>query len=224
MVRLLWVLYVATAFSLLGHAADAPKPVLDGSTVNTRETAVGDIVTDAMRHATGADVALAHAMAFAEKAQLDLNGGAPDEQAIRNLLSLPTDRIAVLSIPPAILRKMMERAVSRLPDPNIAFLQVSGLQVTFDPSKPKYERVKEIKIGDKVVNLSDRTTLYKVAMPAVLAKGAVGYILEFSDAVTRSLQLSDTTLLEAVKQELSKEPVSVPAATRLIQVPPAAGK
>ena len=222
MYRWLWVLYLAMALTLVGYAAetDTKKPVLDGSTVSTQETSLGNVMTDALRHATGADIAIMHAMAFTEKAQLDLNAPA-DDHAIRDTLSLPTDKIAVLSMPPAILRKVMERAVSRLPGTNVAFLQVSGLEVTYDPAKPKYERVKEIKIGGKTINLTDRTTLYKVAMPAVLAKGAVGYILEFSDMVMRSMQMSDTTLLDAVKQELTKAPLNVPTDARLIPVPPA---
>lgn len=174
---------------------------LDGARIKSGETELGDFVADSLRSSTGSDIAIIHAMAFRENAVIEK--GQVTEQAIRNLLTLPTASISVLKLTPAQLRNVMQRAVARYPEPNNAFLQISGMTVTFKASaQAGSAHVVEIRVGNKTVDLSDTATTYTVAMPTQLAGGAVGYFLEF-DGLNRIP--TDLTILDALQQEFTRK-------------------
>ncbi|MHB0938664.1 MAG: 5'-nucleotidase C-terminal domain-containing protein [Armatimonadota bacterium] len=185
---------------IAAHAADLGRTLvpLDASKVATEETAFGNFVADAVR-AAGGDVAIVHAMAFRANALIPT--GVVDEQAIRNSLASPSRTICVLKLTPAQLRNVMQRSLGKYPNANPAFLQVSGMQVTFDGKAPAANRVSGIIVAGKALDLTDNKTTIKVAMPQELALGAVGYVLDFTDEVTKAMVKTDITLLDAVAAE-----------------------
>ncbi len=63
-----------------------------------------------------------------------------------------------------------------LPKPSTAFLQVSGMRVTFRSEAPPGQRLAEVRVGREVLSPGK---VYRVAMPASLAKGALGYFRIF---------------------------------------------
>ncbi len=183
----------------LGHIRTA----LDTSKVAAEETAYGNFLADTLRHAAGADIAMVHAMAF--RANMQIPAGAVDDTAIRNSLASPSRRVAVLKLTPFQLRSVMLRALAKFPNANPAFLHVSGLQVTFDSRQPAAGRLVSLAINDKKLDLANNTTQYTVAMPHELALGAVGYLLDFTPEVTKSMELKDVTVLDAVAQEFARQ-------------------
>ena len=190
--------------AMLANAAELGRTLvpLDGSKVAAEETAFGNFVADAVRNAAGADVAILHAMAFRSNALIP--AGVVDEQAIRNSLASPSRHIVVLKLTPAQLRNVMQRSLGKYPNPNPAFLQFTGMQVTFDGTSPVNTRVVSITIGGKKLDLADNKTPYKIAMPQELALGAVGYILDFTDEVTKTMEKTETTLLDAIAAEFAR--------------------
>jgi 5'-nucleotidase len=108
-----------------------------------RESVVGDLVSDAMRSGTGADVALLNS------GTLRLNDLIPPGPISNHQLEAVfpfADQTRVVTFPMtgAGLRRLLEHGVSSGVLGTGGFLQVSGLSFTFDPSKPSGRRL----VGD----------------------------------------------------------------------------
>jgi 2',3'-cyclic-nucleotide 2'-phosphodiesterase (5'-nucleotidase family) len=108
-----------------------------------RESVVGDLVSDAMRSGTGADVALLNS------GTLRLDNVIPPGPISNHQLEAMfpfADQTRVVTFPltGARLRRILEHGVSSRVLGTGGFLQVSGLSFTFDPSKPSGRRL----VGD----------------------------------------------------------------------------
>lgn len=140
------------------------------ATVRTQEAVLGDLIADAMREATGADIAIT-------------NGGgirgnktypAGSDISRRDVLTeLPFgNNTVVVQITGADLKAALENGVSRLPEPEGRFPQVSGIAFTVDPSQPAGARVSGLTVGGKPV---DPAGSYKVATNDFMLRGGDGY-------------------------------------------------
>lgn len=203
-----WMIICLGAIFLLAAAVQAVElgktlVPLDGTRVAAEETAFGNFVADSARDASGADVAILHAMAFRSTQNARIPAGVVDEQMMRGALAQPSSKITILKLTPAQLRTFMERSVSRYPEFNMAFLQFSGMQVTFDAAKPEQNRVLAITVGTNKLDLADNKTQIKVAMPRELANGAVGYVLILPKDVIEAAEVTDITLLDAITKEFA---------------------
>ena len=178
----------------LGREMDAPLSTtaveLDSrnATVRSREAAIGNLVADAMRARTHADVAI-------------MNGGgirgskiyAPGTAITRRdiLAELPFhNRVVTIEIRGQALREAVENGLSRLPSATGRFPQVSGLSVEFDPQRPAGGRVLSIKAGGAPL---DPAKIYRIATNDFLARGGDGYAT-FA-AAKPLLPIDDTPLL-----------------------------
>lgn len=124
----------------------------------TRETNVGNFITDAFRKSLAADVAL-------------MNGGsvradellAPGQLTVRDVLSiLPfKNRLVKIEITGATLRAALEHGVSRAAEDTEPgrFPQVSGIQFSFDASRKAGERIVDLKINGQPLDPSRKYTL-----------------------------------------------------------------
>ncbi len=134
------------------------------------ETAFGNLLADAMREATGADIALT-------------NGGGirgdtdypPGTKLTRKtvLTELPFgNKTVVLRLTGAQVREALENSVSRAENPSGRFPQVSGLAFTFDARLPPAERVTSVMVGAAPLD-GDQT--YTLATNSFLANGGDDY-------------------------------------------------
>ena len=134
------------------------------------ETAFGNLLADAMREATGADIALT-------------NGGGirgdtvypPGSKLTRKMVltELPFgNKTVVLRLTGAQLRAALENGVSRAEKPSGRFPQVSGLAFTFDARRPPSERVTSVTVAG--APLDDGKT-YTLATNSFLANGGDDY-------------------------------------------------
>jgi 5'-nucleotidase/UDP-sugar diphosphatase len=146
------------------------------ATVRTREAAMGNLIADAMRAATDAEVAVT-------------NGGglragrvyAPGTTITRRdvLAELPFgNRIVTIEVTGADLKRALENGLAQLPNSGGRFPQVSGLTIEADVRRPPGERILSIKVGD--APLDDKRS-YRVATNDFLARGGDGYAT-FRDA------------------------------------------
>jgi 5'-nucleotidase len=146
----------------------APK-AMDGERANvrTRETDLGNLITDVMRDATGADIAVT-------------NGGgirasvAAGDLTVADIVTvLPFENtLYTVQLTGAQIKEALEHALRLYPEQNGGFLHVSGLTLTFDPEKPAYERLVEVKVNG--VKLDDKA-VYTVATNDFLAEGGDGF-------------------------------------------------
>ncbi|WP_288579913.1 bifunctional UDP-sugar hydrolase/5'-nucleotidase [uncultured Methylobacterium sp.] len=152
----------------LGRVTDA----LDTRTgaVRQGESAFGDLVADALRHAAGAEIGL-------------MNGGgirgnrlypAGTELTRRDVQTeLPFGNTSVLvRISGAILRAALENGFSEIGRPSGRFPQVSGIAVTVDPMRPAGQRVVAVAVGEAPL---DPARTYLVAANNFMLGGGNDY-------------------------------------------------
>jgi 2',3'-cyclic-nucleotide 2'-phosphodiesterase (5'-nucleotidase family) len=167
-------LALAVSGAAWGGAATETKVALDGREARTSECTTGDLVADAARSAVQAEVALVQAAQF-RPAVIPVGGVTCEE--LEAALLYPDEQVVRVDLPGSKLLAALERSLSALPQPSTGFLQVSGLTVTFRSDAPPGGRIVTVKIGE--ADLSPGKT-YRVALPATLAKGALGYFRIFN--------------------------------------------
>jgi 5'-nucleotidase len=140
----------------------------------TRETNVGNLVAEAFRRATGADVAL-------------MNGGSiradtiisPGPLTKRDLLSiLPfKNKVVKLEVTGAILRAALEHGVSRSAEDGEPgrFPQVAGLRFTFDANRAPGSRVVKVTVNGQPLDDRRKYTLATTNFLAI--DGGDGYAM-----------------------------------------------
>jgi 2',3'-cyclic-nucleotide 2'-phosphodiesterase (5'-nucleotidase family) len=140
--------------------------------VRSREASMGNLIADAMRAATKADIAL-------------MNGGgirgnktypAGTQLTRKDILGeMPfNNRIVVLKITGKQLRAVLEYGLSRLGPGEGRFPQVSGLRLAYDAGRPPGDRITALTVGGKPVQPA---ASYSLATNDFLAGGGDGYVL-----------------------------------------------
>jgi hypothetical protein len=146
-------------FSLLSLAVACSLAVADiGSRANPTAQAAADVV----RAAAAADCAFLAAGLLHE----------PRGEDMGSLLQFSEEGVVVVTLTGTELRQALERSLSNYPNSSGAFLQLSGLTVTFSESAAPESRILEVRVGEATLSASRQ---YTVAMPATLARGALGY-------------------------------------------------
>jgi len=167
---------VTAGVALCAFAGETPPEsisvsALDNKDAGKGETSIGSLVADAFRAAVRADIAFV-AAGDLKRTDDPLPAGKVRSSDVTALLAYPDDRVVVLALDGRRIRQALEIAVSAYPRPSLAFLQVSGMKFTFDPSKPVGSRVVSVMVGKKPL-VDDEA--YTVAMMSSLADGALGY-------------------------------------------------
>jgi 5'-nucleotidase/UDP-sugar diphosphatase len=149
------------------------KVDLDSRTasVRSRETAMGDLIADAIRARTGADCAITNGGGI--RANKVYPPGA--EITRRDILAeLPFGNTAVLvELTSADLKAALENGVSQLENYAGRFPQVSGLVVTVDTKAPAGSRIQSVSINGVPL---DPAGHYKVASNNFMLAGGDGYL------------------------------------------------
>lgn len=151
--------------------ADTIKSELELTTkeVSSKESALGNLVADAVKALAKTDAAFVPALAFNE---VTLPKGNVNSDDLLKALAYKTDTVVIVKLTGDQITKAMEHSLYLYPKSNSGFLQFSGLTVTINPDAEKEKRVLSIKIGGSALETGKT---YKVAMPSPLAKGALVY-------------------------------------------------
>jgi 5'-nucleotidase len=161
---------------------------LEGETdaIRTRETNLGNLLADLARRETRAEIALINAGA--------IRGSLPSGPVTyRHLMELlPFDSsLSVVTVKGTQIRAALENSVSRLPQPNGRFLQVSGLRYGVHPSAPVGSRLAGVEVNGSAL---DPERVYTVAVTRFIAEGGDGYDV-FLNATPKHLDLPLRDLL-----------------------------
>ncbi len=168
----------AAGFAL---AAGTTTGELTSANAQREETSFGDLTADAVVAAAGTTIGLVPAVSFKSGT---IPAGEVTADAVRELLTQPAETWAVVSVTGVQLRETLERSLSRAPQPNAGFLQVSGVTLTYDRNEPRNSRIVSLAVSGEEVRPDGR---YEVAMPLSLAKGGSGYFTIFGEQdITRS--------------------------------------
>ncbi|MCP8939739.1 bifunctional metallophosphatase/5'-nucleotidase [Alsobacter sp. SYSU M60028] len=140
------------------------------ASVRSQETAIGNLIADALKNATGADVAITNGGGIRGNKQY----AAGATLSRRDILTeLPFgNRTATTDITGAALKAALENGVSQFENRAGRFPQVSGLTVEVDPKQPVGKRVLSVKVNGAPL---DEAKTYKVATNDFMLRGGDGY-------------------------------------------------
>jgi 5'-nucleotidase / UDP-sugar diphosphatase len=142
------------------------------STLRTREAAIGNLFADAMRAGTRADVAILNGGGI--RANKTYEPGARISQG-DVLAELPFgNRVVVLEMSGRDLKRAIENGLSKLPQSNGRFPQVSGIAVEFSLDREPGNRITAMRIGGAPL---DEGKTYRVATLDFLARGGDEYTM-----------------------------------------------
>ncbi|MCX8509944.1 MAG: 5'-nucleotidase C-terminal domain-containing protein, partial [Rhodobacteraceae bacterium] len=138
--------------------------------VRAEESSMGDLIADAMRAESGADVAIMNGGGIRGDRTYD----AGTKLTRRDVLTeLPFGNVTVVTeLPGAQLLLALENGVSQVEKGAGRFPQVSGMTFTFDPSAEAGSRVSEVMVAGAAL---DADKLYKVAVNDYILGGGDGY-------------------------------------------------
>ncbi len=140
------------------------------ATVRSQEAAIGNLIADAIRAQTGADVAITNGGGIRANKQY----AAGTVLTRRDILSeLPFGNATVMvEITGKDIKDALENGVSQIDNRAGRFPQVSGMVVTVDPKAPAGSRILSIEVGGKPIDLA---ATYKVASNDFMFGGGDGY-------------------------------------------------
>ena len=150
----------------------ATKGPLDSrrNVVRGEESAMGNLIADALRAATGADITITNGGGI----RADRTYDAGYKLTRRDILTeLPFGNVTVLTeLPGSQILAALENGVSQVEKGAGRFPQVSGLTFSYDASAEPGSRVSEVMVGGAPLDLDK---VYKVATNDYMLEGGDGY-------------------------------------------------
>ncbi|MFZ5969379.1 MAG: 5'-nucleotidase C-terminal domain-containing protein [Bacillota bacterium] len=142
---------------------------LDGERANVRrgETNLGNLITDAMLHTTGADVAFTNGGGI----RASIDAGEMTKGEIITVLPFG-NYVIVKEIKGEALLAALEHGVDAYPEEAGHFAHVAGLTYKFDANKPVGQRITEVMVGTEKLDVNKA---YKVATNDFMAAGGDKY-------------------------------------------------
>lgn len=168
------------ASSMALHAQDERRRVLGHvvttldakhATNRTRETNLGDLIAEAYRHATQADIGLVNGGSI--RSDRVYEPGPITQADVYDILPFNNPIVAV-EITGRVLRAAIEHGLSKIgvEKADGRFLQVAGLTFRYMPGRSPGARLVDIRVADEAL---DENRLYSVAISGYLVKGGDGY-------------------------------------------------
>ncbi|MEQ8967252.1 MAG: 5'-nucleotidase C-terminal domain-containing protein [Azospirillaceae bacterium] len=146
------------------------------ASVRTGETAIGNLIADAMRAATGADAAITNGGGIRADKVYD-PGTTLTRRDIQSELPFGNKTVS-LELTGAAIVEALENGFGGIEDVAGRFPQVSGMTVEMDPEAEPGNRVVAVTIGGEPL---DPEATYTVATNDFMARGGDGYTV-FADA------------------------------------------
>lgn len=187
---------------LLSEVVGTSKVELDGVREHVRagETNLGNLAADAFRWKTGADVAFTNGGGI--RASIDIGDITKNEV----VTVFPFGNFIVTKkVTGDAIVKALEHGVSIYPEPNGGFPQVSGITFTLDPSKEAGNRVSNVKIGGKAIDLKSE---YLLATNDFLIAGGDGYTMLADFPVANEFGSMEEIIIEYL-QEIGEVDIQV---------------
>ncbi|SEN80261.1 2',3'-cyclic-nucleotide 2'-phosphodiesterase/5'-or 3'-nucleotidase, 5'-nucleotidase family [Pseudorhodobacter antarcticus] len=138
--------------------------------IRAEESAMGNLIADAIRDATGADIGLANGGGIRGDTTYDAGRMLTRRDV---LTELPFGNATVLTeLPGSQVLAALENGVSQVEKGAGRFLQLSGATIVYDPTAPAGARIVEATVGGAPL---DADTLYKVAANDFILGGGDGF-------------------------------------------------
>jgi 2',3'-cyclic-nucleotide 2'-phosphodiesterase (5'-nucleotidase family) len=141
----------------------------DKAYIRNNETPLGNLVSDAMRWASSADIAFCNA----GNIRAVMNRGDVTYGQLISVLPY-ANMVLKADVPGSVIRAALSHSADFYGMDNGGFMQVSGLSYTIDPSKPKGERLADVTVGAEKL---DDSKLYSLATFDFIADSGDGYTM-----------------------------------------------
>ncbi len=163
-------------------SAQAVSTKTDLSSVGSglKETTFGDLAADSLRDAADTDAAFVPSSAMRP---VTLSAPSIQQEKIADVLSAttaPENAYVTLRVKGKQILAALERSVSHLPESFDGYLQVSGLKVTYDPSRPPGSRIISVVFASGAALSPD--SQYTAAMTQPLGLGGMGYFQAWNES------------------------------------------
>lgn len=153
--------------------------------VRRHETNLGNLITDIYRERFGTDIAFQNGGGI----RASIPAGEITIEQILTVLPF-ANTLTTFRLKGSELLLALENSVSQVEQGSGRFLQVSGLCLSFDRTRPTGERVLKVFVGREPLDLE---ATYSIAAPSFLANGGDGYVV-FRESRTDFL---DTQMIDA---------------------------
>ncbi|NJL50489.1 MAG: bifunctional metallophosphatase/5'-nucleotidase [Blastochloris sp.] len=140
------------------------------ATVRTGEAAIGNLFADAIRKATGTDVALINGGGLRGNRRYEVGAKVSRRDVLQELPF--SNKTVVLEVTGEELRLALEHGLAKLGEASGRFPQVSGIRLTVGRSRPPGNRITAITVNGAPL---DDATHYKLATNDFLMNGGDGY-------------------------------------------------
>lgn len=140
------------------------------SLVRTEECIIGNLVADAIRYATDADIAIISG-GIIRGNKIYQPGATITMKDLYSEMPFGNTNV-VVEVPGSVIKNALENGVSQYEGKAGRFPQVSGLKFVFDPNKPVGSRIQQVDVGEEPL---DNARLYKVATVDYMFNGGDGY-------------------------------------------------
>jgi len=141
------------------------------TSVRTKETNIGNFVTDVMCAALQSDIAMINSGTL--RADAIIEKGAIKVRDLVTILPM-LDELCLVQLSGAQLLSLFENSVSQYPRLEGRFLQVSGVQFAFDPLQPSGQRLQHDSVKIKGTGL-DTAQVYNVCTLDFMRQGKDGF-------------------------------------------------
>lgn len=170
----------------------------DREVIRARETEFGNMITDAMRELTGADIAVNNGGGICASIEIG-------DITKRNLITtFPYGNYVVTTkVTGQDIKDMLEHSVDGYPEPMQYFLQVSGMKFSFDSKKAVGSRVYGIYINGKKMNLK---STYILATNNFMKNGGDQYTMIADKSIIGEYDTLDEVLSAYIQANPNKVP------------------
>ncbi len=135
--------------------------------IRTRETKLGILTTDAMKQASGADIALMNGGKI--RASITVGDITVGSLFLAFPFSTPVYTVRLTGLE---LKEMLELSVDTLPSAKSGFLHVSGITFKADIKQPRGSRISDVLVGGKAL---ENNGSYTVVTTDFIISGGDGY-------------------------------------------------
>ena len=161
------------------------------ASVRSQETAIGNLIADAMREAAGADIAITNGGGIRGDREYEA-GVALTRRDILSELPFGNKTVSY-ELTGAQVRSLLENGYSEIEDRAGKFAQISGMTVEVDTTAPAGSRVTSVMVGGEPL---DDAATYTVATNDFMGRGGDGYEAftegtAVIDAMTGNLMAND---------------------------------
>ncbi len=174
--------------------------ILDGERgqVRTGETNLGNLITDAMIAESGAEIAFTNGGGI--RASIDIGEITKGEV----ITVLPFGNyIVTKELKGMEIKEVLEHGTSSYPEAKGAFPHVGGLNYSINSSKDVGNRVVDIRVGEKPIDLNKK---YVVATNDFLAAGGDGYYMLKDAPLVNEYQGLDEALIDYIGKQQAVSP------------------